>query len=274
MIGDREQVYENIRTAVSLNHLNSKVEPGDPKLLREDKEALLRHYIDYRTAYGFCVKKYIAEAIFHAGTSAVGLITQVDGLENLSGIRGPAIVTCNHFSPLDPAIVRFAMRKAGFRRISIVNQDSNLAMKGFVGYMQKYADTMPVSSLKWFMETEFPNQIENALDENKLVLIYPEQEMWFNYRKPRPCKRGAYLYAVKFNVPVISLFVEQQVKSTHLHTFRVHVLPVIYPDRQLDERTASLRMQHTDYEQKCAAYVMAYGKKLTYDFEEGDIVGR
>lgn len=54
----------------------------------------------------------------------------------------------------------------------------------------------------------------------------------------------------------------------------VHVLPVIYPDRQLDERTASLRMQHTDYEQKCAAYVMAYGKKLTYDFEEGDIVGR
>jgi len=41
---------------------------------------------------------------------------------------------------------------------SIVNQDSNLAMKGFVGYMQKYADTMPVSSLKWFMETEFPNR--------------------------------------------------------------------------------------------------------------------
>ena len=78
----------------------------------------------------------------------------------------------------------------------------------------------------------------------------------------------------QINVPVISLFVEQLIKSTNLHTFRVHVLPVIYPDRQLDERTASIRMQHTDYEQKCAAYVMAYGKKLTYDFEEGDIVGR
>ena len=45
MIGDREQVYENIKTAVSLNQLNSKVEPGDPKLLREDKEALLRHIL-------------------------------------------------------------------------------------------------------------------------------------------------------------------------------------------------------------------------------------
>ena len=57
MIGDREQVYENIRTAVSLNQLNSKVEPGDPKLLREDKEALLRHYIDYRTAQQFQVHR-------------------------------------------------------------------------------------------------------------------------------------------------------------------------------------------------------------------------
>ena len=32
MIGDREQVYENIKTAVSLNQLNSKDAPGDPKL--------------------------------------------------------------------------------------------------------------------------------------------------------------------------------------------------------------------------------------------------
>ena len=116
MIGDREQVYENIRTAVSLNQLNSKVEPGDPKLLREDKEALLRHYIDYRTAYGFGVKKYIAEAIFHAGTSAVGLITQVDGLENLSGIRGPAIVTCNHFSPIRPCNCQVCNEKSWIQK--------------------------------------------------------------------------------------------------------------------------------------------------------------
>ena len=37
---DREQVYENIRTAVSLNQLNSKVEPGDPKLYAKIK----KHY--------------------------------------------------------------------------------------------------------------------------------------------------------------------------------------------------------------------------------------
>ena len=73
MIGDREQVYENIRTAVSLNQLNSKVEPGDPKLLREDKEALLRHYIDYRTAYGFCVRNILQKLYFMPGLLRWGL---------------------------------------------------------------------------------------------------------------------------------------------------------------------------------------------------------
>ena len=58
MIGDREQVYENIRTAVSLNQLNSKVEPGDPKLLREDKEALLRHCRSYISCRDFCGGAY------------------------------------------------------------------------------------------------------------------------------------------------------------------------------------------------------------------------
>ena len=274
MIGDREQVYENIKTALQRRQYNSKVEINDPVLCLKDKEIILRNYLESRQTRKFIINRKVAEMILHVGTGLVGLVTGITGKDNLNGMTGPAIVTCNHFSPLDPAIVSFCMRKNGFKNINFVNQDSNLAMKGMVGYMQRYADTMPVSSMRWFMETEFPAQIKKALDNNRLVLIYPEQEMWFNYRKPRPCKRGAYLYAVKFNVPVISLFVEQSVSSTHLHRFRVHILPVIYPDRQLDERTASLKMQHTDYEQKCAAYVKAYGKKLTYDFEEGDIVGR
>ena len=101
MIGDREQVYENIRTAVSLNQLNSKVEPGDPKLLREDKEALLRHYIDYRTAYGFCVKKYIAEAIFHVGTSAESFWNQRScdcNMQSFQPVRPCNCQVCNEKS--------------------------------------------------------------------------------------------------------------------------------------------------------------------------------
>ena len=32
--------------------------------------------------------------------------------------------------------------------------------------------------------------------------------MWYNYRKPRPLKQGAYYYAAKNNVPIISCFTE------------------------------------------------------------------
>ena len=34
--------------------------------------------------------------------------------------------------------------------------------------------------------------------------------MWFNYRKPRNLKRGAYYYAAKNNVPIVPIFVEIQ----------------------------------------------------------------
>ncbi|MDY4742173.1 MAG: lysophospholipid acyltransferase family protein [Lachnospira sp.] len=279
ILGDREQVYENIRAAVKRKDFNAKVEPMDPKLGKEDKERILRRYLEYRNTFGYRVKRKIAQAAFSMGTSAVGLITQVSGLENLAGLHGPAIITCNHFSPLDPVIIRYSMKKAGLKRICIVNQDTNLAMKGVIGYMQRYADTMPVSSIRWFMEKEFPAQIKSALDNNSYVLIYPEQEMWFNYRKPRPLKRGAYMYAVRFAVPIIPLFVEQIESGSYRNgrkkiSYRLHILPVIYPPTGMNERSSSIVMMQKDYEQKCRAYSDAYGKKLVYDFEKGDVAGR
>ena len=42
ILGDREQVYENIRAAVKRKDFNAKVEPMDPKLGKEDKERILR----------------------------------------------------------------------------------------------------------------------------------------------------------------------------------------------------------------------------------------
>ena len=39
------------------------------------------------------------------------------------------------------------------------------------------------------------------------ILIYPEQSMWYNYRKPKPLKVGAFSFAVKNNVPVLPIFI-------------------------------------------------------------------
>ena len=42
--------------------------------------------------------------------------------------------------------------------------------------------------------------IVTKLKNGDIVLIYPEEEMWFNYRLPRPCKRGAYQFAHELDV--------------------------------------------------------------------------
>ena len=55
--------------------------------------------------------------------------------------------------------------------------------------------------------------------------------------------------------------------------YRLHVLPLIYPDPNLNERDNSVLMMQKDYEQKKEAYEKAYGKKLDYKFEFGDIAG-
>ena len=103
--------------------------------------------------------------------------------------------------------------------------------------------------------------------------------MWFNYRKPRPLKRGLYYYAARLNAPIISCFVEMQDlqkpdnKQFNQIRYLVHILPIIYPQARLSDRDNSYYMMQQDYQQKKAAYEAAYQQKLTYDFETGDIVG-
>ena len=98
------------------------------------------------------------------------------------------------------------------------------------------------------------------MNRGEFVLIYPEQEMWFNYRKPRPPKRGAYYYAAKLNVPVISCFVKiiniDKRKSSEFCDVRheLYVLDPLIPDPSLSVRQNSLAMAEQDYRQKVEAY--------------------
>ena len=152
-------------------------------------------------------------------------------------------------------------------------------MKGVIGFVMNYADTIPLGKDQDYMTGAFPDLIKGLLRSGQYVLIYPEQEMWFNYRKPRPLKRGAYYYAARFHVPVISCFVEQvEIKEKENDEFNkvryvVHILEPIFPDPQKSVRENSMEMMNRDYEQKRLAYEKAYGRKLTYEFEPGDIAG-
>ena len=280
IIGDqREAVIANIADAAENGNFYNKVELHDPVLTPEQKTALIQGYLTKRKSASYRCKSFLARRMANGATRLLNKNTEIVGLEKAAAVTGGAILTSNHFSPVDNTVVRFLTQKLGKRRINIISQESNFAMTGMLGFLMNYADTIPLSEEKHYMLRQLPEILKELMENKEFVLIYPEQEMWFNYRKPRPPKRGAYHFAAELRVPVISCFVEMQdepdMEADHFHRVRyvMHILDVLYPDPNKTIRENSIMLCQTDYTLKKAAYERIYGKPLDYEFQPGDIAG-
>ncbi len=281
IIGEhRDQVIANIQAAVRDGDYYRTVEVDDPVLTKDERYAMLAKRKDQLDSFGFTYYNAGARACAWALARWLNRDTKIVGLENLDSVHGGAIVTSNHFSPLDNFVVRRTIGKAFHQRLYIVSKDTNLAMKGFIGFLMNFTDIVPISDDVKYMNDYFNPSIKTLLEQDNKILIYPEQEMWFNYRKPRPPKRGAYYYAATNFVPVISCFVEMQTlpkkekqEDFYKTRFVMHVTPPIFPDPEKSVRENSVWMMEQDYQQKKAVYEEAYGRPLTYEFEKGDIAG-
>ncbi|MCD7868632.1 MAG: 1-acyl-sn-glycerol-3-phosphate acyltransferase [Clostridiales bacterium] len=277
--GNKEKVIANMRSATRRGDLNCKVETDDPVLPQEEREKIVRHYLENYKTFGYWFCNICARALTDTATRWLNRDTRIEGLENIEEIHGGAIVTSNHFSPLDNTVVRKAINRAGYRRLFIVSQETNLAMKGWIGFLMNHEDIIPLVNHSEYLRQYFGPMIRERLKHGDAILIYPEQEMWFHYRKPRPPKRGAYYYAAVNHVPVISCFVEirdlpgKENEEFHKTRYVMHILKPIYPDPDKSARENSQEMMRQDYQQKVAAYEQAYGETLTYDFKTDDIAG-
>ena len=280
IIGEnRDKVIENIKTAISNNEHNVKVEIDDPNLSAEEKQKIINNYLNKQRKLTYRFNNIVARDILKIVSWKQNKNTKVVGIKKVKNIKTGAIITSNHFNPLDNIIVRKFAKKAGKKRIYIVGQETNLAMSGFLGFMINHSDIIPISNQVSYMKNDFQKLIKETLDNNNYILIYPEQEMWFNYRKPRELKPGAYYYASKYNVPIIPCFVEiidkdkmdnEEFKEVK---YKIHILDPIYPDENKTDKENAVWMLQNDYEQKKKAYEKAYNKKLDYTFEEEDIAG-
>lgn len=280
IIGEnKDQVFENIKRNAEEGKFNNKVEVDDPNLTVKQKRKLIKHYLHTRKTFPYRVCCFVASIIIDTVTKKVNETTEIVGMENIENVKGGAFITNNHFNPLDSTVIRTFARKRNHRKYFIVIQETNLAMKGFLGFIMKHAGVIPITQDKNYLGKVFPKLLKEKLRRKQCILIYPEQEMWFNYRKPRPPKRGTYYYAAKLNAPIISCFTEivdlpeKETEEFYQTKCILHILKPIYPNPELDVREDSVRMMNLDYEQKKAAYEEAYGKPLTYEFEESDIAG-
>lgn len=278
----RLQIIENIKHSAESGEFYNKVEVNDPVLTPEESRAITDAYIENRLKIGFRVKARLACGFADIAMRAINRDTEITGIEKIPKNLGGAIITSNHFSPLENTIIRYLNRKIGRKKLNIICQDSNFAMSGPIGFLMNYADTIPISIQPRYLARDFLSILkEKLILKGETVLLYPEQEMWFNYRKPRPPKAGAYFYASKLGVPVISCFVQMidtgvsDGKSGKFNKvrFKLHVLGVLYPDAGKTPKDNTEAMANEDYRLKKECYESVYGKKLTYTFTPDDIAG-
>ena len=280
--GSKKEVIKNIQQNILDNELNKKVEVNDATLNDEEIAKYLdTFYKNKNKKISYWFKHHSANGIVRKYMKMLDNDITIKGLENIKDLdlSNGAIITSNHFNPLDTFIIRKLVEKVLKKDLYIVIQDTNLAMPGMLGFLMNYVNVIPVSKSPTYLAGTFKETLKSVLDIGAIVLIYPEEEMWFNYRKIRPLKRGAYQYAAVLNVPVISCFTK--IEDTDIPDndefnktlYELNVLGVLYPDKDVSPRTNSINMLNQDYSWKMTAYEKIYNEKLDYTFNVKDIAG-
>lgn len=203
------------------------------------------------------------------------IISAIYGTENLDAVRDcGAMITCNHIGVFDNYAVYKACRpmlgKKGLYKI--IREGNYTSFPGLYGYLFRHCNTLPLSSNLSCMK-ELMSAIHTLLGRGEKILIYPEQAMWNDYKKPRPLKVGAFRFAAKENAPVLPIFIT--LENTYIEgrdgndvqQYTVHILPAIFPEESKGVKENSLEMCQKNYDMWKEVYERVYKKKLEYTTE-------
>lgn len=201
------------------------------------------------------------------------IIKEVVGLEeNFIPFKDQgAIITCNHFNEFDNLAIYKGLEKYIRHKelYKVIREGNFTSLPGFYGYLFRHCNTLPLSS-NFSVMKEFMSAVDTLLQRGDKVLVYAEQGMWWNYRKPRPVTAGAYNFAVKNNVPVIPLFITMEDSDViapdgfPVQEYTIHVLPAIYPDKEKSSKENIRMMMEKNNQVWKEVYEKTYGIPLEY----------
>ena len=202
-------------------------------------------------------------------------IKEIKGLENYEAVKDSGlIITCNHFNPFDNFAIHYAlfkyMYKLGGKVLYKVIREGNYTnFPGIYGFFFRHCNTLPLSA-NFSTMRNFMDAVKVLLARGETILIYPEQEMWWNYRKPRPPEAGAYRFAAYSNVPLLPVLITMQDSSDigadgfPVQEYTINFLKPIYPDPELGPKQNMEFMRRKNYEEWKNKYEEVYGIPLTY----------
>ena len=166
------------------------------------------------------------------------IIKEIKGIENFKHLNSGAIITCNHFNAFDSFAIQLAYEAAEQKDRTfyrVIREGNYTSFPGFYGFLMRHCNTLPLSSKQKTL-AKFMKATNQLLREGNFVLVYPEQSMWWNYRKPKPLKKGAYIFASRNKVPVLPCFITM--KDTDIigddgffvQEYTIHIGEPIMPD--------------------------------------------
>ena len=208
------------------------------------------------------------------------IIKEIKGLEHFKKLNSGAVITCNHFNAFDSFAIQLAYEAAEqpertFYRV--IREGNYTSFPGFYGFLMRHCNTLPLSSNRETLK-KFTSAVETRLSEGHFVLVYPEQSMWWNYRKPKPLKTGAYMFAAKSGVPVLPCFITMQDSDImgedgyFVQEYTIHIAPPIYPEDGLNYRKNTVKMMNKNYEVWKEIYEREYHIPLTYTTEKAQSI--
>lgn len=236
--------------------------PDDVDYLNEKLSSRIKNRIANKAATRF-FDRMIAECEL--------IIKEVRGIENFTAVKGGCIVTCNHFSVGDNYAVWVALRDHMNKRMlyKVIREGNYTNPPKPFGLFMRHCNTLPLSSQTSTMK-KFMRAVRILLERGETILIYPEQGMWWNYRKPRPMQDGAFTLAIRNNAPVVPIFITMEDSDKldrdgfAVQEYTVNILPAIYPDKSLNAADAKHKMKKENYDSWVKVYEEFYQKPLSY----------
>ncbi len=275
---DRQRILEKIDQFEYEGRFDEDVEDDPPGRMIEPGE------VDYQ-----CKKlssKILAKIAYAAGKRYLKkclknkqmIVKDIKGVENFAALSSGAIITCNHFNAMDSFAMQMAYMSSGHKKrkfFRIIREGNYTSFPGFFGFLMRHFYTLPLAT-NLQVKKDFIRSVDQLLRDGNFVLVYPEQSMWWNYRKPKPFKEGGFYMAAKNMVPVLPCFITMEDSDIMdengfpVQEYTIHISKPIYPDPVKSLRSNTRMLMNENYEEWKEIYERTYHIPLTYETKKAN----
>ncbi len=269
---DRVKILEKIDKLEREGRFDVDVEEDPPsKVLLPDDIDYYRKgiYEKLKTKLAFMIARRFVSTLIEDKKL---IIKEIKGLEHFKALESGAVITCNHFNAFDSFAIQMAFDASEHpdkKFYRVIREGNYTSFPGFYGFLMRHCNTLPLSSNRQTIK-KLLEAIDTLLAEGHFVLVYPEQSMWWNYRKPKPLKDGGFRFAAKSNVPVLPCFITMKDSDImdedgfFVQEYTINISEPIYPDESLPYRKSADIMMKKNYDIWKNIYESEYHLPLEY----------